>query len=226
MNIKKSNIKKEGNSIWLIGELLFFLYCINRRTIRNIIRWLILKFEKGMYFSITIRKIFLKYYGVEVGMYSGCGGFSPLLFSRGVKIGRYTTITETVRAFTANHPINTKSSHALFYNPSLKVVSKFLISHKKLYIGNDVFIGHNAIILPSVNSIGDGSYIGAGAVVTKDAPPYSILAGNPAKIIGYRFNKKKIKYMLNLKWWEKSLEELKKDIESFQYPLDNSDEIR
>jgi virginiamycin A acetyltransferase len=226
MRSKKLYNKREGNSIWLIGELLFFLYRIDRRIIRNFIRWLIFKLEKGMYFSITIRKIFLKYYGVEVGMYSGCGGFSPLIFRPNVKIGRFTTITDTARAFTANHPINTKSSHAFFFNPVLGVVTKYLINRTRLTIGNDVFIGHNVIILPSVNSIGDGAYIGAGSVVTKNAPPYSILVGNPAKIIGYRFSKKQIKYILNLKWWEKSLDELKMEIETFQFPFDNSNTIR
>lgn len=52
-------------------------------------------------------------------------------------------------------------------------------------IGNDVWIGARAIILPGL-SIGEGAIIGAGAVVTKDVPPYAICAGNPARVIKYR----------------------------------------
>lgn len=54
-----------------------------------------------------------------------------------------------------------------------------------IYIGNDVWIGHRVIILPGVH-IGDGTVVGAGAVVTKDTPAYSVVAGNPAKVIKFR----------------------------------------
>ena len=56
---------------------------------------------------------------------------------------------------------------------------------KPIYIGNDVWIGHRVIFLPGVH-IADGCVIGAGAVVTKDTPPYAVVAGNPAKVIKYR----------------------------------------
>lgn len=218
--------KKEGKEIWVIGRLLFLCYKINKRTIRNFIRWLVLKLEKGMYFSITIRKIFLRYYGIEVGLYSGCGGFSPLIFKSGTTIGRYTTVTPSAKAFNSNHPINTKSSHALFFNPKLGIAQERLNKKGKLIIGNDVFIGHNVVILPSVHSIADGVYIGASAVLSKDPPPYSIIVGNPARVIGYRYPKKKITEMIKSKWWEKSLGELKKELETFQHPLDNTDRIK
>ena len=57
-------------------------------------------------------------------------------------------------------------------------------------IGNDIWIGARVTILPGVH-VGDGSIIGAGAVVTKDVEPYSIVAGNPAKKIGSRLTEKK-----------------------------------
>ena len=59
---------------------------------------------------------------------------------------------------------------------------------RPVYIGNDVWIGDRALILPGVH-IGDGSIIAAGAVVTKDVPPYSIVAGVPARKIRDRFEK-------------------------------------
>jgi len=68
-------------------------------------------------------------------------------------------------------------------------------------IGSDVWIGLNACIMSGV-TIGDGAIIGAYSVVTKDVEPYSIVAGNPAKLIRYRFTPDQIAAMLRIKWWE------------------------
>ena len=76
-------------------------------------------------------------------------------------------------------------------------------------IGNDVWIGQNATILPGVH-IGDGAIIGANTVVAKDIPPYAIAVGNPAVIKKYRFDEETIKLLLELKWWDKDIEEIKK----------------
>ena len=67
-------------------------------------------------------------------------------------------------------------------------------------IGNDVWIGARAIILPSV-VIGDGAIVGAGSVVTHDVPPYSVVAGGPAKILRYRYDEKQIQSLLRIAWW-------------------------
>jgi virginiamycin A acetyltransferase len=67
-------------------------------------------------------------------------------------------------------------------------------------IGNDVWIGYQAMILSGV-TIGDGAVIGARSVVTKNVPPYAIVAGSPAKVIRYRFPKHTIDRLLNLQWW-------------------------
>ena len=74
-------------------------------------------------------------------------------------------------------------------------------------IGNDVWIGQNAVILPGVN-IGDGAIIGANSVVGSDIAPYTIVAGNPAKVIRKRFDEELIDLMLRFKWWDKSIEEI------------------
>lgn len=74
-------------------------------------------------------------------------------------------------------------------------------------IGNDVWIGQNAVILPGVH-IGDGAIIGANSVVGGDVPPYAIVAGNPAKEIRKRFDDELIRLMLDFKWWDKSIEEI------------------
>jgi len=67
-------------------------------------------------------------------------------------------------------------------------------------IGNDVWIGYRACILPGIR-IGDGAIIGSFAVVTKDVPPYTIVGGNPAQPIRKRFDEKTIGHLLNLAWW-------------------------
>jgi len=68
-------------------------------------------------------------------------------------------------------------------------------------IGNDVWIGLDATIMPGVN-VGDGAIIGAKSIVTKDVDPYTIVGGNPAKEIKKRFSESKIKELLQIKWWD------------------------
>jgi virginiamycin A acetyltransferase len=68
-------------------------------------------------------------------------------------------------------------------------------------VGNDVWIGYQALIMPSV-TIGDGAIVGAGAVVTKDVPPYGIVAGNPARLVRTRFGQADIERLLRAAWWD------------------------
>ena len=75
-------------------------------------------------------------------------------------------------------------------------------------IGNDVWIGSEAIILPGI-TIGDGAIIGTRALITKDVEPYTIVGGNPAKVIRKRFSDDKIAMLLEMKWWLWPLEDLK-----------------
>ncbi|MBL3594674.1 type B chloramphenicol O-acetyltransferase [Rhodovulum sulfidophilum] len=75
-------------------------------------------------------------------------------------------------------------------------------------IGNDVWIGSEAIIMPGV-TIGDGAVIGTRAVVTRDVAPYAIVGGNPARIIRKRFADDRIALLLDLRWWEWSDDQLR-----------------
>ena len=74
-------------------------------------------------------------------------------------------------------------------------------------VGNDVWIGQNATILPGVH-IGDGAIIGANAVVASNVEPYTIVAGNPAKLIRKRFDDELTALLLEFKWWDKSIDEI------------------
>ena len=94
-------------------------------------------------------------------------------------------------------------------------------------IGNDVWIGQNAVILPGVH-IGDGAIIGANSVVGSDVDPYTIVVGNPAKPLRKRFDTELIELLLRFKWWDKSIDEINKLIPFLTYSeLDKvKDEIK
>ena len=74
-------------------------------------------------------------------------------------------------------------------------------------IGNDVWIGQNAVILPGVH-IGDGAIIGANSVVGGNVAPYTIVIGNPARVLRKRFDEELIEILLQFKWWDKSIDEI------------------
>lgn len=80
-------------------------------------------------------------------------------------------------------------------------------------VGDDVWIGRGAIIMPGVN-IGSGSIIATGSVVTKDVPPYSVVGGNPAKLIKQRFSDTEIEQLLNAAWWDWPIDHITQNIET------------
>lgn len=81
-------------------------------------------------------------------------------------------------------------------------------------IGNDVWIGTRTMLIGCVH-IGDGAIVGAGSVVTKDVPPYAVVAGNPAKILRYRFSEEQIKKLQDIAWWNQGEEWIKEHAEMF-----------
>lgn len=110
----------------------------------------------------------------------------------------------------ANHQMNAVSTYPfyIFGSWDQSVPSKEDLPFKgDTVVGNDVWIGQNSTILPGVH-IGDGAIIGLNSVVTRDVPPYTIVAGNPAKAVRKRFDDELIDLLLKLKWWDKSIEEI------------------
>lgn len=144
------------------------------------------------------------------------------------EIGKYCSIAPNVRVVIGTHPSHSfVSTCPVFYstrpgrgfsyveNTSFEEFN-FIDKKKKISvkIGNDVWIGSNAIILQGI-TIGDGAIIAAGAVVTKDVKPYSIVGGVPAKEIRKRFTDDQIAKLLDIKWWNKSSKWLKERASSF-----------
>jgi len=211
--------KTEGYASPWGGALAAWYRCARPR-VRRYLRRLVLRLEGGECFSLTIRRIFLAVHGVEVGLYTHGGCFAPERMQPGTRIGRYSSIAESAMVFGRNHPMNLRSSHAFFFNPRLGVVDRDVIPYHGLTIGNDVWLGHNAIIMPAVSSIGDGAVIGAGAVVHKDIPPYAVVTGNPARVVRYRFSVRTIRELLATRWWEYSITELRPRLAEFQRPLE------
>lgn len=84
-----------------------------------------------------------------------------------------------------------------------------------IVIGNDVWIGYEAVILSGV-TVGDGAIIGTRAVVTKDVPPYTIVGGVPARHIRRRFDEETVAKLMELKWWEWSDEKIKENLSAIQ----------
>lgn len=157
--------------------------------------------------SVSLRKKFARKYDIQIGLYSyGC--FDPVRIAHGTRIGRYCSFAATSVIFNGNHGLEFLSLHPYLYNPALKVVETETIQRTKCIVEDDVWVGHNAIILPGVKTVGRGSVVAAGAVVTKDVPRYVIVAGNPARILRYRFEEKVIKKIEATRWWLWSKEEL------------------
>jgi virginiamycin A acetyltransferase len=202
------------------NRLLVRLYAVKR--LRGLVLRAALRLEGGEFRSTTLREIFAKYWGVEVGLYTHGGCFEPWMVDFKTKIGRYSSIAHGVRIVNHNHPLSSKGTSGLFFNPELGLCDRWLVEHTPLEIGNDVWIGVNAVIMPEVSRIGDGAVIGAGAVVSRDVPPYAVVLGNPARVVKYRFSEEVITHLLEEKWWEKDLAELAGNIGEFQVPLERS----
>ncbi|UVK41668.1 CatB-related O-acetyltransferase [Mesorhizobium sp. AR10] len=87
-------------------------------------------------------------------------------------------------------------------------------------IGNDVWIGSRAIILPGVD-IGHGAVIGAGAVVARDVPPYAVVVGNPARIVRYRFAEETISILLAIRWWGWDDDKIIREADALTGPIEH-----
>lgn len=130
-------------------------------------------------------------------------------------IGKFCAIATGVQFMMsgANHPVDGFSTYPFgalsgWKEDAPKPAWK---SHGDLRIGHDVWIGREAMIMPGL-TIGDGAIIGAQAVVTKNVPPYAVVAGNPARVRKMRYDAKTVAALLELAWWHWPAEKIARNL--------------
>lgn len=127
-------------------------------------------------------------------------------------IGKFCQIASGVTFIMngANHQMNAASTYPFYIMEGwtkMPPTAEDLPLKGDIVVGNDVWIGQNATILPGVH-IGDGAIIGLGSIVGHDVEPYTIVAGNPARVIRKRFDDELIGLLQRLQWWNKSISEI------------------
>lgn len=161
------------------------------------------------------------FYGSSLDRHSFCGYDCDI---QSADIGSFVSIANNVVVGGGRHPMEWVAMSPVFYEGRDSVKAKFSRHRReparRVVIGNDVWIGRSAIVLPGVE-IGHGAVVGAGAVVTKPVAPYAVVAGNPARLIRYRFEANVIERLLASRWWDFEDEALHqlgphfKDVETF-----------
>lgn len=152
--------------------------------------------------------------------YVNDGTFS---ISPDTEVGAFCSIGVDVILGPSQHPTNWLTTHPFPYLahkrlPNIDYDLKDFTAIRPVKVGNDVWIGDRAVVMDGVQ-IGDGAIVAACAVVTKDVPPYAIVAGVPAKVLRYRFDKPVVDKLLKLQWWNLPDEEIVK------LPLDRPEDL-
>ena len=138
-----------------------------------------------------------------------------------VSIGHYCSFALGVKIVASGeHNYGAVSSFPFYAYLADRGVEKDTFSKGEVRIGNDVWLGARSTVLSGVR-ISDGAVVAAGAVVTKDVPPYAIVAGVPAQIIKYRFSEQNIKKLLAISWWDWDPEFIKSNLDDFYMGIDS-----
>lgn len=154
---------------------------------------------------------------VKIGRYSSLNGPNTDIVADGgqVTIGQFCSIARNVSMQVSNHVMNRATTYPIFKNIFKEENKGEFVSKGNITIGNDVWIGAHALILSGAK-INDGAIIAANSVVTGEIPAYAIVAGSPAKVIKYRFEKEVISELLQKQWWNWSTAQILKEKSFFQ----------
>lgn len=170
----------------------------------------------GKYTEVGARTILLE---VSMDDYSYVVNDSQITYT---SIGKFCSIAAMTRINPGNHPMQ-RATQAHFtyrasaYFPGEGDDTEFFNWRRAhhVHIGHDVWIGHGAILLPGRN-VGTGAVIAAGAVVTKDVPAYTVVAGNPARLVKRRFTESIADRLTALAWWDWDHESLRRALPDFR----------
>jgi len=131
-----------------------------------------------------------------------------------VNIGKFCSIADDITVLTnGNHKYNRVTTYPFSELNWIPITKENASACGKgdINIGNDVWIGHKSFIHSGI-TIGDGAVIAACSNITKDVPPYSLVGGNPAKVIKYRFDIETIQSLLQIKWWDWPQEKIRETL--------------
>jgi acetyltransferase-like isoleucine patch superfamily enzyme len=162
----------------------------------------------------------IKWMRIESTFFLGAFSYAVRGFFSAVRIGRYTSMGEEVQVGRANHAMTWVTTSPFLYlrqklfdvDQDFEAASDYhaylppprpgakVTQLRETVIGSDVYVGHGAFIKPGV-TVGDGAIIGAMAVVTKDVPPYAVVAGNPARVVKMRMTENLVESFLRSQWW-------------------------
>lgn len=174
------------------------------RGLRGLARHLAVRFEGGAFHSATLRAMLARLHGVEVGAYSYGDLLTPGVLPRGSRAGRYCSVAGGLVVRRRNHPVDRISQHPFFYDAAFGFVTRDTTpaeADNPLSIGHDVWIGARVTVLSGCRRIGNGAVVAAGAVVTRDVPPYTVVGGVPARPIRRRFDLATAQAVEASRWW-------------------------
>lgn len=217
---KVVSIRSHGREVFQFSEA--FSEFFDQQGIYTMPRRVGHRFKKGDDFLVG-KHVAIERYSMFLvgGCFFSMGAFSSCTSNMPINtvVGRYSSIAHNVQRLHGNHPMERFTTSMLTYDKNVSAFNDYLATKNidivkadfaphgipngsPVIIGNDVWIGQDVKFSSTGITVGDGAIIAAGALVTKDVPPYAIVGGVPAKILKYRFTEVQIEKLLALKWWQ------------------------